>query len=480
MRISRALRRPHYQVPLILAFVTVASGLPLARQPAVAAHPGSNGKIAYVHAEPIKEPVTLKNLQLLDGVNDTSPTEIARGLEFDPAWSPGGTMLAHTSASRCEGTGDIALRNANGVFLRNLTGGDCNVDESDPAWSPDGSRIAFTRVGNLYSIRPDGGGLTQLTSGGGMDPAWSPDGTQIAFTSFRRGPAELFLLNLTRTGADRLTRLTNNVGSARDDFHAEWSPDGETLVWTRFVDGIAHIHRMSPVEVGSAAPRIIETASQPVYSPDGTQLLYVDSGNVFVDDVNSLGTPTQVTTAADDDFSPTWQPIPEFPLVDARFSPFESAIRWVYQQGIASGCSLERFCPDGQVTRGQMAVFLDRALDLPPADVDYFADDEGRSFEGAINRVRQAQIAFGCSEVSFCPDAPVTRGQMAALLDRALDLPATTEDYFTDDEGRTFEGAVNRVRAAGIAFGCTSTTYCPDAVVRRGQMAAFLQRALAS
>ena len=46
----------------------------------------------------------------------------------------------------------------------------------------------------------------------------------------------------------------------------------------------------------------------------------------------------------------------------------------------------------------------------------------------------------------------VTRGQMASFLDRAFDLDATGQDYFTDDEGRTFEGAVNRLRAAGIAW----------------------------
>jgi hypothetical protein len=67
---------------------------------------------------------------------------------------------------------------------------------------------------------------------------------------------------------------------------------------------------------------------------------------------------------------------------------------------------------------------------------------------------------------------------MAIFLDRALDLPPTGTDFFTDDEGRTGEGAINRLAASGITTGCTSTTFCPGANVTRGQMAAFLHRSL--
>jgi hypothetical protein len=66
---------------------------------------------------------------------------------------------------------------------------------------------------------------------------------------------------------------------------------------------------------------------------------------------------------------------------------------------------------------------------------------------------------------------------MAIFLDRALDLPATGTDFFTDDTGRTGEGSINRLAASGITTGCSPTTYCPTANVNRGQMAAFLRRA---
>ena len=61
---------------------------------------------------------------------------------------------------------------------------------------------------------------------------------------------------------------------------------------------------------------------------------------------------------------------------------------------------------------------------------------------------------------------------MAAFLDRALELPITTTDYFTDDEASSFEAAINRLAASGITKGCTATKFCPTATVTRGQMAA--------
>ena len=67
---------------------------------------------------------------------------------------------------------------------------------------------------------------------------------------------------------------------------------------------------------------------------------------------------------------------------------------------------------------------------------------------------------------------------MAAFLDRAFGLPVTETDSFTDDDGTTFEGNINRLAASGITKGCGPTTYCPTAEVTRGQMAAFLHRAL--
>ena len=67
---------------------------------------------------------------------------------------------------------------------------------------------------------------------------------------------------------------------------------------------------------------------------------------------------------------------------------------------------------------------------------------------------------------------------MATFLVRGFHLPTTGTDYFTDDEGNTHEANINRLRASGITFGCGGSNYCPNGLVTRGQMAAFLYRAM--
>jgi glucose/arabinose dehydrogenase len=166
---------------------------------------------------------------------------------------------------------------------------------------------------------------------------------------------------------------------------------------------------------------------------------------------------------------------PEF--TDIASSTFIDDIHWLVYEGLTAGCSATRYCPTDSVTREQMAIFLDRALDLPSTGTDFFTDDDGRTGEAAINRLRAAGIAAGCTPTTFCPTNSVTREQMALFLDRALGLPSTGTDYFTDDQGRTGEAAINRLRASGITSGCTATTFCPTAQVTREQMAAFLRRA---
>ena len=162
---------------------------------------------------------------------------------------------------------------------------------------------------------------------------------------------------------------------------------------------------------------------------------------------------------------------------DISHTSFIEAINWLAEQQITQGCGQDTFCPDLPVTRGQMAAFLSRALQLPAADQDYFNDDNNSTFQDYINRLRQAGITQGCGQDTFCPDLPVTRGQMAAFLSRALQLPAADQDYFNDDNNSTFQDYINRLIQAGITQGCGTDTFCPDLPVARGQMAAFLYRA---
>ena len=73
---------------------------------------------------------------------------------------------------------------------------------------------------------------------------------------------------------------------------------------------------------------------------------------------------------------------------------------------------------------------------------------------------------------------------MAAFLVRALSLPTVGGTYdFVDDNDSVFESDIERLAAAGVTAGCNppaNDRFCPDNSVTRGQMAAFLARALGS
>ncbi len=177
-------------------------------------------------------------------------------------------------------------------------------------------------------------------------------------------------------------------------------------------------------------------------------------------------------------------------FTDDDGSIFEADIEWMADNGYTKGCNPpdnDMFCPNDPMTRGQMAAFLSRALDLTDGvGADLFTDDDGSIYEAAIDRIGTAGITLGCNPPDndmFCPNDPVTRGQMAAFLSRALDLTdGVGADLFTDDDGSIFESAIDRIGTVGVTLGCNppdNDMYCPDRPVTRGQMAAFLHRGLA-
>lgn len=167
-------------------------------------------------------------------------------------------------------------------------------------------------------------------------------------------------------------------------------------------------------------------------------------------------------------------------FTDVAGHPMAADIEWLRQSGITAGCTPTAFCPEAPVTREQMATFLDRALDLDPTSTDYFTDDDASVHEAAINRVAAAGITSGCAPGRYCPRSSVTREQMASFLARAFSLPISSIDWFSDDDRSIHQGAINQLASSGITGGCGGGRFCPTASVTRAQMAAFLHRAIAA
>ncbi|HSJ35406.1 MAG TPA: M23 family metallopeptidase [Acidimicrobiia bacterium] len=176
---------------------------------------------------------------------------------------------------------------------------------------------------------------------------------------------------------------------------------------------------------------------------------------------------------------------------DDDASVHEADIETLAADGTTKGCNPPEntmYCPERLITRGEIAAFIRRTLQLPAAEVDLFADDAGSVFEGDINAVAAAGIGFGCTETDYCPDQPLLRDEMAEMLIRSFaeadpDRYANPDeiDFFGDDTDNRFEESINRLMAAGVTKGCNppdNDQYCPDRPLNRAEMASFFVRAL--
>jgi dipeptidyl aminopeptidase/acylaminoacyl peptidase len=122
--------------------------------------------------------------------------------------------------------------------------------DTEPAFSPDGTSIAFLRGTHLFSVRADGSGLRQLTSGPSFDsrPVVSPDGRLVVFE--RRdsagAPADLYVVRSHGGGLHALT------SSPYDDHEADFSADGRAIAFVRSRGTNDDIYSIRPSGAGLA------------------------------------------------------------------------------------------------------------------------------------------------------------------------------------------------------------------------------------
>jgi TolB protein len=187
--------------------------------------------------------------------------------------------------------GVIFTISPNGTGERQLTRpGEATDDE--PTWSPDGSRIAFTRqLGPdtaIYTVRPDGSGLTRVTPvcplakprrcDGNLTPAFSPDGRDIVFASFD-GRLKGAIVIIGSNG--RNPRVVVPASSSAGLIDPEFSPTGDRIIFERHnlgreqpIDGRAIF--MVNVD-GSGLARVTPwklSGGDPHWSPDGKWILF--------------------------------------------------------------------------------------------------------------------------------------------------------------------------------------------------------------
>ena len=169
---------------------------------------------------------------------------------------------------------------------------------------------------------------------------------------------------------------------------------------------------------------------------------------------------------------------------------FYAFIENLFHNRVTGGCAGGNYCPTNPVTRAQMAVFLLKAkygfAHVPPNCTGTRFDDvpcTGGAFDPWIEELAALQITGGCGGTLYCPDNPVTRGQMAVFLLKALEgstyNPPDCAGIFDDvpcTPGVGFSDWIEELSARNITGGCQASPplYCPTNPNNRGQMAVFL------
>jgi Tol biopolymer transport system component len=284
------------------------------QEPAQAAFPGENGRIAYVsHLENGGYEIYTTN------PNGTDRKQLTDNLEYDtsPSYSPNGKKIAFVGQRGEQQDGKIYTMNAkDGTDQRNLSG---STDGKDPTYSPNSKKIAFVGQHENEDIwvmnATDGSAQKNLTNTSPVngyevrerDPAYSPDGTKIVYykETFRPHDVDLYTRNANGTGVKQITDYKGK------EYSPDWSPSGHRIVFYQYTPtkGL----RISTIKPdGTDRQLVVQDGSDPVFSPDGRKIAFTRDGHVYTVNPDGTGGVTEVSASPQGtglrEILPNWGP----------------------------------------------------------------------------------------------------------------------------------------------------------------------------
>jgi Tol biopolymer transport system component len=315
--------------------------------PCEASLPGRNGRVAAVRVDDpgcrypgsTEGPACdVQNALVTVRADGSGPRTLIRCTQYGcmsgpPAYSPDGTRMAYVASGR------LVVAAADGSDPRPVAL-PAAVVPAGPQWSPGGRRLVFVGSttdpggrgpGDAYVTRADGSGTRRLTTRGTVASiTWSSrgelafDDERIVYLHHRPLIHRIMRLDL-RTGAVHL--LTRGPASSDHAGDPDWSPDGRRLVFEsnmlvgrgareHFVRGLyvfdVSSGRLRHVDRGR---RLSYVLRDPVWSPDGSRIAFVDSESIEV--VPSRGGAAHTLLARPANFGglastfsrPSWQPL---------------------------------------------------------------------------------------------------------------------------------------------------------------------------
>jgi len=359
------------------------------------------------------------------------------------------------------------------VFLHNMDTGEttrASLDEGGvegsgsseyPSLSGDGRIVAFTSYASLVAADTNG----------------MPD---IYVRDIQQG--QTFLVSVDSSGS------LADVGSSEAHVSADGRYVVFTSLATNLVPGDSNsnpdifVHDRDTgstvrVSVSSAGDEADNGASSPAISADGRFVAFRSDSATLV---------PGGTGEWKDVYEHQYRPymFKDVPVVHWAYD----AIQLLGESGLTSGCDSENYCPDDPVTRAQMSIFLERGMNgssfVPPAASGTVFDDVSVDYWAAswIEQLSADGITSGCDVSNYCPDRNVTRAEMSVFLLRSrhgadyVPPPASGSLFADVSQGYWAAAWIEQLVAEDITEGCAAGKFCPDSQLSRAEMAAFLIR----
>jgi Tol biopolymer transport system component len=283
--------------------------------PAGASFSGANGRIAYA--------VNDGGIYRIHTINPDGTGDALIASGSGPAWSPDGKKIAFFT-----NFGNLAIMNADGTGQTNLG---INNTTSGVDWSPDGTKLVsshytdcddFGCKGDLFTINPDGTGLTEIPvcpelndRCDAFSPAWSPDGEWIAFEGMvEQAHPDDSIYKIRPDGTQRT--FIGGPGPTGPELAPDWSPSGLQLAYSRPVDprNVFSPGGLATANADGTNVQIVAQGSGVAFSswsPDGKKIAFsfTGSGGIYVMNPDGTGK-TQIVPSGG---GPDWQPIPNEP-----------------------------------------------------------------------------------------------------------------------------------------------------------------------
>ncbi|HEX9691972.1 MAG TPA: protein kinase [Gemmatimonadales bacterium] len=225
-----------------------------------------NGSIVYIRPEPFQ-------IVMVDRSGAVTPLRQEPRSYHHPRFSPDGRRVAMDLTEA--GERDVWILQVGDRTLTRLTVGEV---ANDPFWSPDGRRLAYTAlrgaIRGIFIRNADGSGTPDSVYWDQHDRSsgdWSRDGATIVSSTL--GLAGLWRVPLDGSGtAERITE------SRSGEMYPDLSPDGRWLAYVSDESGRREVY-VRPFPAGGGRTQVsVDGGSEPVWSPDGREILYRESG----------------------------------------------------------------------------------------------------------------------------------------------------------------------------------------------------------